>query len=94
VGDAQPPGGEGVGRAPPRFEPLRPASRARLILGVVVGCLLWLAVLMLSAWLFEYGWAITLGLLVAVVPFVISLTVLALLRAGRRREERRYVDSS
>jgi divalent metal cation (Fe/Co/Zn/Cd) transporter len=75
-----------------RFEPLRPASRARLISGAVVGPLLWLVALIVAAWLFEYSWAIGFGLLVTVVALVVSLIVLAVLHSARRRAERRYVD--
>ena len=84
---------EDVTRSSVRFEPLHPASRASLITGVVVGPLLWLIVLALAAWVFEYGWAIALGVLVVVVTFVAALIVLSLLRAWRVRQERRYVDS-
>jgi ABC-type transport system involved in multi-copper enzyme maturation permease subunit len=72
-----------------RFEPLRPASRARLIAGAVVGPLLWLVALIVAAWLFEYSWAIGFGLLVTVVALVVSLIVLAVLHSARRRAERR-----
>ena len=75
-----------------RFEPLRPASRGRLIAGFVVGPVLWLLALIAGAWLFNYSWAIALGLLVSVASFLVSLLVLALLRAGRRRQERQYAD--
>jgi hypothetical protein len=74
-----------------RFEPLRPASRRRLAAAFVLGPILWLVALTVAAWLFAYGWAIQLALLVAAASFLASLLVLALLRAGRRREERRYV---
>jgi uncharacterized membrane protein len=84
---------EDVARSSVRFEPLSPASRASLITGVVVGPLLWLIVLALAAWVFEYGWAIALGVLVVVVTFVAALIVLSLLWAWRVRQERRYVDS-
>jgi uncharacterized membrane protein (UPF0136 family) len=75
-----------------RFEPLRPASRASLIAGVVLGPLLWLLVLAIAAWVFEYSWAIALGLAVTVASFFVSLVVLTLLREGRVRQEERYVD--
>ncbi len=84
---------EDVARSSVRFEPLHPASRASLITGVVIGPLLWLIVLSLAAWVFDYSWAIALGLLVVVVTFVVALIVLSLLRAWRVRQERRYVDS-
>ena len=74
-----------------RFEPLQPVSRVRLILRLIYGPVLWLIALAVAGWLFTSGWAIQLGLLVAIASFVLSLAVLALLRVGRRREERRYV---
>jgi divalent metal cation (Fe/Co/Zn/Cd) transporter len=76
-----------------RFQPLRPASRGRLLAAFVFGPLLWLAALAVVAWLFVNSTVIVLGLLVAAASFVISLVVLAGLYAGRRREERQYVDS-
>ena len=84
---------EDVARSSVRFEPLHPASRSNLIVGVVIGPLLWLVVLAVGAWVFEYSWAIALGLLVVVVSFVVALIVLSLLWAWRVRQEKRYVDS-
>jgi hypothetical protein len=75
-----------------RFTPLRPATRWRLIATAIIGPLLWLVALLVAAWLVDRGDAIELGLLVAIGSFVLALPVLALLRAGRRREERRYAD--
>lgn len=75
------------------FEPLRPASRGRLILGFVLGPIFWLVALIVGAWVLEYSSAIALGLLVTVVSFLISLAVLAAVYAARRRHERRYADS-
>jgi hypothetical protein len=76
-----------------RFEPLHPASRASLILGVVVGPLLWLVAIAVAAWFFEYTWAIALGLLVTVATFLVALVALALFRVARVRQEKRYVDT-
>ena len=84
---------EDVATSSVRFEPLRPASRSSLIAGVVIGPLLWLVVLAVGAWAFDYSWAIALGLLIVVVSFVVALFVLSLLRAARVRQEKRYVDS-
>jgi Flp pilus assembly protein TadB len=84
---------EDVARSSVRFEPLHPATRSNLFTGVVIGPLLWLVVLALGAWVFEYSWAIALGLLVVVVSFVVALIVLSLLWAWRVRQEKRYVDS-
>ena len=72
------------------FEPLRPASRARVIAAIVLGPLLWLVALIVGAWLFEYSWAIGVGLLVTFAAFLVSLVVLTVLRAGRRRQDKRY----
>jgi divalent metal cation (Fe/Co/Zn/Cd) transporter len=74
-----------------RFEPLRPVSRGRLILRLVYGPVLWLAAFTVVAWLFVSSRVIQAGLLVTVASFLIGLLVLAILRMGRRREERRYV---
>jgi Na+/proline symporter len=75
-----------------RFEPLRPASRGQLIAGFMLGPVLWLVALIVTAWLFAYSWAIALGLLVIVLSFLVSLLVLAILYRKRRSEERRYAD--
>ena len=83
---------EDTGRSPVQFEPLRPASRASLIAGVVLGPLLWLVAIAIAAWAFEYSWAIALGVAVTVGAFFVSLVVLTLLREGRVRQEERYVD--
>jgi hypothetical protein len=81
-----------AGRSSVRFEPLRPASRARLAAGLVFGPIMWLVALVVAAWLFKYGWAIQVGLVITVGSFVLAFAALAVLRGGRRREERRYVD--
>ena len=75
-----------------RFEPLRPASRGRLIAGFVLGPALWLVALVAAAWSFDYRLATGLGLLVTAASFFVSLIVLVLLHAGRRRQERRYAE--
>lgn len=84
---------EDTGRSPVRFEPLRPASRTALIVGVVLGPFLWLVVIAIAAIAFEYSWAIALGLAITVAAFVVSLIALTVLRQGRVRQEKRYVDS-
>jgi hypothetical protein len=56
---------EDAERPSPHFQPLRPASRARLIVGFVLGPLFWLVALVVTAWVFTDHWAIALGLLVA-----------------------------
>ncbi|MGH3024526.1 MAG: hypothetical protein ACRDNI_12785 [Gaiellaceae bacterium] len=75
-----------------RFEPLRPASGWRLIAAFILGPLLWLVALAVAAWLIAESRAIEVGLLLTVASFLLSLIVLAVLRTGRRRQERRYVD--
>jgi hypothetical protein len=72
------------------FEPVRPASRGNLVAGIVVGPLLWLAGLIVAAFVFEYSWAIAVGLLATVAAFLVSLAVLAVLRTGRKRQEERF----
>lgn len=73
-----------------RFEPLRPASRKRLLVGIVVGPLLWLVALISVAWVLHIGFAIELGLLIALISAVVSTIVLVLLRQSRDRQEKRY----
>ena len=75
------------------FEPLHPASRSAVIVGVVVGPLLWLVAIAAVAWFFEYTWAIGFGVAVTVTMFLIALVGLVLFRAARVRQERRYVDA-
>jgi len=77
----------------PRFEPRRPASRSRLIAVFVIGPFLWLVALVIVAILVRKTAAIELGLLIALGSFLFAATVLLLLRAGRRRQERRYASS-
>ena len=77
-----------------RFEPLDPAPRRSLIAGVVLGPLLWLVALSITAWALEYSWAIAVGLLVTVASFLVALVVLVLLRAARVRQEQEHVDNS
>jgi hypothetical protein len=72
------------------FEPLRPASRERLVLGLILGPVLWLVALIVVAATLRYTWAIELGLLVTVATFVVSLIGLSELRSRRLRQESRY----
>lgn len=80
-------------RFPAPFEPLRPASRRTVIAGVILGPLLWLTVLIVAAALFESSAAIVRGLGVTVLSFLFSTLVLLMLRNGRRRQAKRYVDT-
>ena len=73
-----------------RFEPLRPASRKRLLVGFVVGPLLWVVGLITVAWVLHFTNAIEFGLLIALISAVVSTVVLLLLRQGRVRQEKRY----
>ncbi len=77
-----------------RFEPLRPASRGRLVAAFILGPIIWFVALVAAAWLLAYGWAIEVAFLVTIATFLGSLAVLAVLRNGRRRQEARYVDPS
>jgi divalent metal cation (Fe/Co/Zn/Cd) transporter len=79
-------------RQPVRFEPMRPASRGRALAAVVLGPLLWLVALSVSAVLSQHSGAVALGLLVTLASFVAALLVLSVLHAARRREERRYAE--
>ena len=78
----------------PRFEPLRPASRGRLVAAMVLGPILWLAALVLVAVTVHRTSAIALGLAVTAGAFVISLLVLSWVYVARRRQERRFADHS
>ena len=72
------------------FEPLRPASRGRLVLGLILGPILWLAALIVVAATVHRTSAIEIGLLVTLGTFVLSLLALSFLRSRRVRQERRY----
>jgi hypothetical protein len=76
--------------SPDRFRPLRTASRGRLAVAFVLGPLLWVVAMLVTAVLVERTDAIELGLLVTFAAFVVASIVLLLLWRGRRREERRY----
>jgi drug/metabolite transporter (DMT)-like permease len=68
------------------FEPLRPASRGRLVLGLILGPVLWLAALVVVAATLHYTWAIQAGLIVTIGTFLLSLAALSFLRRRRQRE--------
>lgn len=72
------------------FEPLRPASRGRLVLGLILGPVLWLVALLIVAATLRFTWAIELGLGVALATLALSLVALLFLRSRRVRQERRY----
>jgi hypothetical protein len=73
-----------------RFEPLRPASRKRMLLGILIGPLLWLVALITVAWVLHISSAIELGLLIVFASAAVSTIILVLLRQGRIRQEKRY----
>lgn len=74
-----------------RFDPLRPAPRRRLIAGIAIGAGAWLITLALVA-LVSSAWVIVQGVAVTVIAFLVAVCVLLVLRQGRIRQERRYVD--
>ena len=73
------------------LHPIRPASRRRLIAGIAIGACAWLIALALLARVVHTG-VIAQGLAVTVIAFLVALCVLTVLRQGRIRQERRYVD--
>jgi len=75
-----------------RFDPLRPASRGRLIAAFILGPIFWLVALVVAAVLLEFTGAILFGLVVTAGSFVISMLVLGLVYGARRRDERRYAE--
>jgi hypothetical protein len=77
----------------PQFEPIRRRlSRKRLVLLSVASPLLWVVAFVVASIVLDETDAIELGLLVACVSFAAGVIGLLLLRAARRREERRYAD--
>jgi peptidoglycan/LPS O-acetylase OafA/YrhL len=76
----------------PQFEPLNRVARRRLVFVAVAGPVMWVVALVVAAWIVETSDAIETGLAITVGSFVLALLVLSLLRLGRRREERRYLD--
>ena len=75
----------------PRFRPLGRIAPLQQVLLAIAAPLLWLGALVGVAYVFEETDAIEAGLLIAGCSFVVGIAVLAVLRAGRRREERRHV---
>ncbi len=63
-----------------------------MIAAIVLGPVLWLVSLVVVAWLLERTDLIELGLAITAGSFVFAATVLGVLRLGRKREERRYLD--
>jgi hypothetical protein len=85
---------EDVHRLDEPFRPLRPASRPKLIAAIVLGPALWLVALGIAAVVLARTDAIEIGLLLTAASLALAAAVLSLLRLGRRREERRYVDGA
>ena len=75
-----------------RFRPLRPAHGVRLFLAFTLGPALWLVALVVLSLVIHRTNAVGFGILVAIAAFGISMALLGVLYAGRRREERRYAD--
>ena len=73
--------------SPARFAPLHRASRARRVIVLVVGPLLWLAAIVVVSLVVAFGRAVEIGLLVTLGAFVISLVVSVVARRLRLREE-------
>ena len=61
-----------------------------MLVGVVLGPLLWIVALVTVALVLHFTSAIELGLLIALISAVVSTIVLVLLRQGRVRQEKRY----
>lgn len=76
----------------PRFAPLRPASRGRLIAAMVLGPVLWLLALVIVAWTVDKTSAVVLGLAIAAGAFVVAVLVLSWVYVARRRQEKRFVE--
>jgi hypothetical protein len=72
------------------FRPLRPASGWRLLAAVVIGPFAWLVAFLVVSWLVDETRTVQIGLLAALVSFLIGLVVLLVLRAGRNRERHRH----
>ena len=73
-----------------QFVPLRPASRKRMVMAIVIGPFLWLVALITVAAVLHFTSAIEFGLLIALIAAVLSTIILVLLRQGRIRQERRF----
>ncbi len=82
--------GQQATSADDRFRPMRTASGLRLIAAIVLGPFLWVVGLVIVAVVVNESDAIELGLLIALGSILAAVPILALVRLGRRREERRY----
>jgi hypothetical protein len=79
-------------RGEDRFWPLRPASRTRRVVAIVLGPFIWLAAFAITSFVVEHTDAIAYGLLIATLSFLASTIGLSVLRWTRQREDRRYAD--
>ena len=77
-----------VADRPLRTAPTRVASV--LLVGFVVGPILWVVALISVAWVLHFTSAIELGLLIVLISAVVSTILLVLLHQSRVREEKRY----
>jgi hypothetical protein len=73
---------------PARFRPLRRASPSRRRLLLIVGPLLWLAALIVLAFVVVRRDAVQIALLTLAASFVVALAALGWMRQARVREER------
>jgi hypothetical protein len=71
------------------FTPVQPVTRRRMIVRVVFGPLLWLAALVVAAFVLNRTHAIEIGFAIALVCMAVSLIGLSLIRAARDRERSR-----
>ena len=76
--------------SPPAFQPLRPASKGRLFAVAIAGSLMWVVALVVAALVLDRSAAIQVGLIVTFASFLVSIFLLVMLRAARRRRERRH----
>lgn len=74
----------------PRFRPLGKIAPLEQVMLAIAAPLLWLIAFVVTSTVLEDTDAIELGLLIAAGSFLVALAVLILLRAGRRRQERRF----
>jgi hypothetical protein len=80
-----------VGEPPPSaFQPLRPASKGRLLAAAIAGSLMWVVALVVAALVLDRSAAIQIGVIVTFASFLVSTFLLVMLRAARRRRERRH----
>lgn len=76
-----------------RFQPLRLASRTRVVVAWILGPLMWTAAFASVAWLVDRSDAIEVGLAIAAASVLGGVIVLTLFRAARVREEKRHAHS-